>query len=70
MSNQRGSSGEPPLIEGFWFEEVKRGSQETLIVMFGADSRGAIDVANYEEKAAWTKALEIVNSTLQKLLRE
>lgn len=67
MNSPKGSSGEPLPIEGFWFEEVLRGSQVTLIVMFGADSRGSIEVMNYEEKAAWTAALEVVSSTLQKL---
>lgn len=71
MTSRNQTMEEPALTpEGFWFEEVQRGSQEVLVVMFGADSRGSIEVLNYEEKAAWTAALEIVNSTLKKLQNE
>lgn len=66
MTSPRGSQEEPPPTD-FWFEEVKRGSQELLVVMFGADSRGSIELENYEEKVAWTQALEIVNLILKKL---
>lgn len=51
---------------GFWFEEVIRGTKEVLIVMHGAEPRGSIELASYEEKAAWQRALKDVNSTLEK----
>lgn len=47
---------------GFWFDEVIRGSKEVLIVMFGAEPRGYIELASYEEKVAWLTVLKDVNS--------
>lgn len=52
--------------EGFWAEEVLRGGKEVLIVMFGAEPRGSIELASYEEKVAWQIALKDVNSILKK----
>lgn len=56
----------PDSTDNFWFEEVRRGGKEVLVVMHGAFPRGSIEVANYEEKVAWQKAVKVVNSTLQK----
>ena len=56
------------LPKGFWFEEITRGSRTVLIVMIGSVARGTIEVENYEEKAAWTKALTTVNEVLNSML--
>jgi len=50
----------------FWVEEVMRGNKEVLIIMFGAEPRGSIEIASYEEKVAWQEAIASVNLTLQK----
>lgn len=55
----------PDAKPTFWIDEVRRGNTEMLVIMFGAEPRGTIDVATYEEKVAWTKAVEVVNSMLQ-----
>lgn len=54
----------------FWIEEVIRGQKEVLIIMFGADPRGSIEVASYTEKAAWKTAIENVNSMLRTSLEK
>ena len=70
MTSPSEGQEEPALRSEWWFEEVKRGSIEVLIVHQGAEPRGSIEVLTYEEKAAWVSILEQLNSTWQRLLHE
>lgn len=52
-------------MDHFWIEEVIRGQKEVLIIMFGAEPRGSIEVNSYQEKMAWKEATVIANSMLE-----
>lgn len=54
----------------FTIEELKRGGKEVLVVLADGAPRGSIEMANYEEKVAWTKALDTVNSILNGSLQK
>lgn len=54
----------------FWFAATMRGNKELLIVYFGPSARGSIEVENKEEKEAWLKILEELNSTYKKYSSE
>jgi len=53
------------IPSGWWAEEYQRGNKELLIIHKGADPRGSIEVDTYEEKAAWLKILDQLNSMLR-----
>lgn len=65
--NQEDLPLEPEPSGDFWFEETKRGGTELLLVMRGGTPRGSIECLSYEEKAAWTQALTLVNTRLKTL---
>lgn len=52
------------IPSGFWFDFHKRGGRDLLVIMKGSDAKGSFEVDTYQEKVAWMKALEVVNSTL------
>ena len=55
----------PAYPEGYWIEEIERGTIEHIIIMYDDITLGTIMIRTYEEKAQWHKIIEGLNSTLE-----
>ena len=52
------------IPSGWWAEENQRGTKELLIIHRGIEPKGSVEIDTYEEKVAWLKAMELLNSIL------
>ncbi len=57
----------PAYPEGYWIEEIERGTTEHIIIMFQDIALGTIMIRFYEEKVIWYEMMERLNSMLEKL---
>lgn len=52
------------IPSGFWFDFHKRGDRDLLVIMKGSEAKGSFEVDTYQEKVAWMRVVEVVNSML------